>query len=121
MSFSLFSCHFIGIGANVQNVKINYGNSNIYSKKDMDSAINIIINEFKKWDGCTLYTLYYTNDARSKNNISYCNSLKENANFDECIIFESSFHTSKNDNDSFNPDENYEGWSWSLARSNNGS
>ena len=121
MIFSLFSCSFIGIGADIKNVKIDYRESNLYSKQDMDSAISIILNEFKKWDGCTLYTISYTDDAGSKNNIAYCNSLKESANFDECIIFKSSFHTSKHGNDGFNPDEDYEGWSWYLARSNNGS
>lgn len=108
-------------GADYKNVKIDFGQSELYSQQDMNAAIKVILNKFKTWNGCTLYTITYTNDERSKENVSYCNRLKHNANFTEAIVFESSFHTPKNGNNGFNPDEDYEGWSWFLAREGNGS
>ncbi len=41
---------------------IEYGTSELYSQQDMDSAIEIITNEFDSWDGCKLYSINYTDD-----------------------------------------------------------
>ena len=46
-------------GADVANVEIDYGQSAIYSKQDMDLAIDEIIQEFRTWDGCKLYSISY--------------------------------------------------------------
>lgn len=109
--------------ADVSHYETDYGHSDLYSKQDMDSAIQTIIKEFKTWEGCTLYTISYTNDTDSKHELDYCNQLKENADFDECIIFESSFHSPVDSAKagSFNPDNVYTGWKWILARSHGSS
>ena len=44
------------------NVKIDYGTSAIYTKEDMDSAIDTIKETFKSFEGCELYTLSYSSD-----------------------------------------------------------
>lgn len=115
--FIFCSCSKYG---SIDNVNIDYGKSRCYSKEDMDSAINEILNQFQKWEGCTLYTISYTSDEFSEENIDYCNKLQQETNYNECIIFESSFHTSRHGNDGFNPDDDYSGWQWILARSNGG-
>ena len=43
-------------------VTIDYGNSSIYSKEDMDSAIQMIKKEFDTWDGCELHSITYGTD-----------------------------------------------------------
>ena len=57
-------------------------------------------------------------------NIAWMNAL-EAANdnkqtFDQCIMFTSDFHSPKNGGGAWNPDEEYTGWQWWLARSNGG-
>lgn len=111
--------------ADISNYEIDYGHSSVYSQQEMDSAISEILKEFSTWDGCILYSITYTDDSRCKNEIDYCNELRDNENFDECIIFESTFHTPVNiptisPLGGLEPNEVYTGWNWILARSNKG-
>ena len=56
-------CGIIGCGENsVSEVKIDYGNSVIYSEEDMNLAINIIKDEFNTWEGCELHSITYSSD-----------------------------------------------------------
>ncbi len=107
-------------GGDVNNVSIDYGKSEIYSQQDMDSAIEVIKKEFATWDGCDLNEISYLGDDIAKDSIDYCNQLKQDAAFDECIVFESSFHSPKNGGDAWEPDEENTGFSWYLARKENG-
>ena len=84
-------------------VSIDYGDSTIYTKEDMDAAIAMIRKEFDTWDGCELHSISYgSDDACSADNIAWMNEL-EAANdaqetFSQCILF----------------------WQWWLARSEGG-
>ena len=96
------------------NVKIDYGTSAIYTKEDMDSAIDTIKETFKSFEGCELYTLSYSSDdvCRDEENIAWMNDL-ERANdnkqiFTQCIMFDSSFRSPKKG-----------GGAWSFHRKRN--
>lgn len=108
------------------NVNINYGNSSIYTKKDMDDAIEIIKKEFSSWEKCELHSISYSSDdvCTNEKNIAWMNDLEEandnDQTFTQCIMFDSSFHSPKKDAGSWNPDEEYTGWSWWMARSEGG-
>ncbi len=106
--------------ANIGSVSVDYGKSEIYSQLDMDSAIDVIEKEFSSWDGCELHSVSYMSDEFSEDNIDYCNELRADAGYDECIVFESSFHSPKNGGGAWTPDEEYAGWIWYLARKDNG-
>jgi len=106
--------------ANIGSVSVDYGKSEIYSQQDMDSAIDVIEKEFSSWKGCELHSVSYMSDEFSEDNIDYCNELRADAGYDECIVFESSFHSPKNGGGAWTPDEEYTGWSWYLARKGNG-
>ena len=107
-------------------VKIDYGNSSIYTKKDMNDAIEIIEKEFSSWEGCELHSISYSSDdvCTDEKNIAWMNDFeKANENdpdFTQCIMFDSSFHSPKKDAGAWEPDEEYTGWSWWLARSEGG-
>lgn len=109
-----------GCGKDKPTVAINYGSSQRYSTADMDSAIAVIRKEFDTWEGCTLYSISYTNDEYSEDNVDYCNELESEAGFDECIVFESDFHSPVDGGGAWNPDEDYTGWKWFLARREGG-
>ena len=104
-------------GGDVSKVQIDYGQSSIYSREDMDSAIQKIKEEFKTWKGAKLLSVSYTDDKRAEEELSYCNELKDGADFSECIVFESVFHSPKKDSGAWNPDQHYTGWQWYQARS----
>lgn len=119
--FCLVSCG----SRNTANAQIDYGNSDLYTKEDMDEAIALIMDVFNTWDGCELHTLTYVSDSQcNTESLAWMNEL-EAANdaeevFTQCILFKSSFHTPKHSDLTFNPDQEYTDWQWWLARSEGG-
>ena len=106
-------------------VTIDYGNSSIYSKEDMDSAIQMIKKEFDTWDGCELHSITYGMDEECNDeNIKWMNELEEandaKESFTQCIMFKSNFHSPKEGGGAWNADEEYTDWQWWLARSDGG-
>ena len=118
--FALCSCNFKP--GNVENANIDYGASEKYSKEDLDSAIRLVFSEFKTWSGFELYSIAYAGDeiCLDKDELEYCNSLRDGMEFVDCIIFYSSFHTPSDNGEGFNGNEDYTGWSWYLAREADG-
>ncbi len=106
-------------------IRIDYGNSTLYSKEDMDTAIAEIKKEFDLWEGCELHSIVYSSDDEcSAENIAWMNEL-EAANdaqetFTRCIMFKSDFHSPKNGGGAWNADQEYTDWQWWLARSEGG-
>ena len=52
---------FAGCGKNgdTSKVEIDYGASSVYSKEEIDSAIEIIKKQFASFEGCELHSLSY--------------------------------------------------------------
>lgn len=118
-------CALVGCSAKyVSEVKIDYGESKIYSKEDMDLAIRLIVKEFNTWEGCELHSITYCSDDEcNSENIAWMNALQEdndaNEQFTQCIMFKSDFHSPKNGGGAWISDEEYT-WQWWLARSDGG-
>lgn len=113
------------LGADTTNIKIDYGTSSIYTKAEMDAAIELIKKEFSTWDGCELHSISYsTDDECSESNIAWMNKMEKATDaeetFTQCIMFKSNFHSPLNGGSGFNPDEEYTDWQWWLARSEGG-
>ncbi len=105
-------------------VSIDYGTSAIYSKAEMDSAIDIIKKQFRSFNGCELYRLSYMSDEKcnSESNIKWMNDLRPDGSkevFTQCIAFDSSFRSPEKGGGAWEADEEYT-WSWWLARSDGG-
>lgn len=117
MVFGLVACN-----DSVTDVAIDYGKSDVYSKSDMDAAIELIEKEFATWEGCELHSISYASDeCNSGKNIEWMNSLgDENAEFTQCIEFVSDFHSPKVGGGAWNADSEYTNWQWWLARTDNG-
>ncbi len=87
--------------ADLSKVTIDYGTSSIYSKEEMDAAIDVIKKAFSAFEGCKLHSLSYKSDEEcgSADNIAWMNALRaENDNredFTQCIAFDSSFRSPK--------------------------
>lgn len=113
------------LGTDTTNIKIDYGTSSIYTKAEMDAAIELIKKEFSTWDGCELHSISYsTDDECSEFNIAWMNEMEKATDaeetFTQCIMFKSNFHSPLNGGSGFNPDEEYTDWQWWLARSEGG-
>ena len=81
--------------------------------------------EFSKWDGCELHKIAYSSDEEcNADNISWMNQLEEGNDaketFTQCIMFTSEFHSPKKGGGAWNPDQEYTGWQWWLARADGG-
>lgn len=101
-------------GGDVKDVKVKEISSNIYSKEDINSAINTIVKEFDNdWNGCTLKEIYYSGDDMSS---EYKDRADRN-NADEVIVLLSTFEVDSSGGDgSLNPNSTYEKWNWILVR-----
>ncbi len=120
--FSCTSC-LSNIPGDVSNVSIEYGQSEIYSKGDIDSAIHEVKKHFSKhFNGCHLFTIKYEGDETALNNLDYVGTLNEEAEYVNAIVFTSDFRSHKHyrEDSGFEPDELYEDWSWYLAREEGG-
>ena len=69
------------------NVTIDYGESKLYSNDDMDAAIQVIRETFDTFDGCKLYSLSYAGDETCEESLPYCQSLSEEHEITQCIVF----------------------------------
>ena len=105
----------------VNNCIVYYGESDLYTPMDIDSAVSVIKSEFVfNFDGCTLLTLEYMGDDASKENLDYCIALGDGTQFDESIVFTSSYRTPPNGDEVLPPNEIREYWEWTLARESGG-
>ena len=97
-----------------------YGNSEVDSKADIDSAVEQIHKEFDKWEGCELYSISYAGDEFSESRLEYCNELaKDGVKYSECIVFWVYFRSPISDSGPLNPNEEYN-YIWYLARTEDG-
>lgn len=108
-------------------LKVDYGNSEIFTKRDMDAALDEIDAEFVKWPGgCVLNSESYSSDAEcnTQENIKWMNELAAgkgiNESFTQCIMFKTNFHSPVNGGGAWEPDKEYTDYQWWLARSDGG-
>lgn len=105
-------------GEKVSNAKTHTVESKIYSRQDIDAAIDVIKKEFRRnWKGCTLTEIYYAGDDRSQDYQEWA----ERNNADEVLVLLSSFRVDASGGDgSLNPNSTYNNWMWILVRTNGG-
>ena len=105
-------------GGNVSNVRTHDVGSAVYSQDEIDSAIDVIKQEFKSgWKGCTLTEIYYAGDKTSAAHSEWADRYDA----DEAIVLTSSFAVDSSGGDgSLNPNSTYDGWMWILVRTAGG-
>lgn len=115
---ALIVCAAVGFGSNVRNAEVYDVPSELYTKDDIDSAIEQIKSEFALgWRGCELLEIYYAGDDVSAEYQDWA----ERYNADEVIVLLSSFETdSPAGNSGLNSDFTYKNWNWILVRTSGG-
>ena len=104
---------------NLWPASIDYGSSEIYSREDMDEAITLIKDQFYSWEGCKLYSIYYTDDSFCQREVDYVNTLADDVVYTECIVFRTRFRSPIFGGGAWNANFEYD-WSWYLARTDGG-
>lgn len=100
--------------------KINYWESEIYTVEDKQAAIDVIMEQFNKFEGCVLYEINYTSDNYCLKNLDYVNGLAdEGTTFTECIVFETQFRSPIFGGGAWNAGMMYD-WNWYLGRTDGG-
>ena len=102
----------------VSDAKTHNVESEVYSRQDIASAIDVIKKEFKSnWKGCTLTEIYYAGDDKSQNHQDWA----DRNNADEVLVLLSSFSVDTSGGDSsLNSNSTYDNWMWILVRTNGG-
>ena len=119
LAAALLLCACGGSGKDLQ---IESVDSEIYSEADINAAIRVIIKEFDSdWKGCTLTSISYAGDERTRAESEYYLGPSGFYDADELIVLTSSFDVDETGGDgSLTPNSSYDGWSWILVRSNGG-
>ena len=106
----------------VAGCEVDYGSSKLYTEPDMDSALDVILTEFRSWDGCVMQRFAFEGDeACGDEELAWLNELRE-ANmpdskaFDQAIAFTSDFHTPADAEGAWEADADYKDWTWHLGR-----
>ena len=101
---------------NILNVNIILKESEIYSKDDIDNAIDVTLKYFKEnFKGCSLLEIEYIGDE--KNNAYFDWATRNNK--EEVIVLISNFETNSYCSDTLNSNSEYKGWNWILVRNKN--
>lgn len=100
-------------------VTIGTNSSQIYSDEELQDAIHVAIDYFKKgFSGCKLLEIDYAGDDKSR---SYMKELADGDELTEIIVLTSSFEVDASGGDgSLNPNSTYKNWLWIMQRENGG-
>jgi hypothetical protein len=106
-----------GCEGNVSRVNIIDVDSEIYSKSEINDAIDIVLKHFKDYfKGCTLREIQYAGDDSYKEFEEWA----EQYDAEQAIILISSFDVDSLGWDgSLNPNTTYDDWKWILTRKDN--
>lgn len=97
---------------NVLTVKRVVGDSELYSKREIRSAMDVVTRHFAlHFQGCTLLELGYDEEKT----LLEMEHHAEDGESGDVMILTSSFYVADGDG-SLNPNSTYNGWSWELER-----
>ena len=97
----------------VKGVNITVGQSEIYSERQIRSAMDKVCGHFEKnFDDCVLTDLWYDEAVSQKE----ADKRAEQYDAEEAIILLSNFNTGSGADASLNPNDTYQKWSWILVR-----
>lgn len=99
-----------------EGVQINIASSSLYTKSEIQSAIDICVDYFNEnFEGCVLTEISYDDEFCIKEKDKWAVQYEA----DEAIVLTSTFDVDENGGDgSFNPNDKYTDWQWILTRSN---
>lgn len=111
---------WMGVAADPE-VIIDYGNSALYSKEELEEAMIQIKCKFAGFQGCELHSIRYAGDeCNNQKNLEWMNELDEGKNYVQVAQFFSDFYVVPDSNPVLDSDEEYKDYQWWLAREEGG-
>ncbi len=99
-------------------VKLQLGESSLYTQADLERAIAKIMEEFAGFEGCALHSIRYAGDEScTEENLKWMNELNPEGNYTQVAEFLMDFHSPKEQVGAWEADKEYTDWQWWLARS----
>ena len=103
----------------------SFSSSELFSDEDIASAMDKVLEEFNTWSGCELISLSYAgDDASTEEKLDWVNELDEEAGYEQVMELLMDFHSPTDEADlegtAWNPDSDYTGYEWWLARTEGG-
>ncbi len=115
---AVLSLHFSAGAQEESGAVIDFGESERYTREDLEAAVDVLLAEFDTWEGCEMHLLSYAGDEESMDELETINNM-DNSAYDESVIFDSAFRSPKEAYGSWEADEEYT-WNWILARADKG-
>ena len=101
---------------NETDVVLDYGDSRLFSREELDEAFIRIKCRFASWKGVELNSLKFAGDeCNSEENLEWLNSLEEGGSYLKAIEVLSSFRTPKEGYGTLEPDRIYNDYQWWLV------
>ena len=107
-----------GKGGNASEVQVVTGESEIFTQREIENAMEVAMNCFRKeFDGCTMTKIEYTEEKSRDAALEWAQQYGA----DEAIVLHSSFDVDASGGDgSLNPNSTYNNWQWVLTRNEGG-
>jgi hypothetical protein len=120
---ALALCGFLAACGNTKDVKVTLGDSARFTQKELQAAADYVLAQFRKgYDGCTLKRVYYDEAKSIKLAAHYIDQPQYDIYGkapDDIIVLFSDFRTDGTIS-SFEPNANYDGWTFYLIRDGKG-
>jgi len=101
---------------NETEVVLDYGDSALFSKEELDEVFTRIKCQFASWKGVELNGLKYAGDeCNSEENLAWLNSLEGGGGYTRAVEVLSSFHTPKEAYGTLEADHQYDDYQWWLV------
>jgi D-alanyl-D-alanine carboxypeptidase len=103
---------------------VDYGDSKLYDDSTIDSALNVMLDEFCTWKGCVMQRFAFAgDDACGAEEVKYVNSLRKEGTdeFEQAIVLVTDFHSpsaEQAEGTAWEPDTDYKDYAWHLGRAN---
>lgn len=107
---------------NTENMDINISGCELYSKDDLESAVEVIEDDLANDRSISsILRIEYCGDTFSQDNIDYCNTLNHGlSKYVDCAVFDVDFKTKKHVEVGLEPNETYQDFKFYLARTDGG-
>lgn len=105
-------------GGDVSRVQTIAGESEIFTQREIQDAMEVAMNHFQKeFDGCTMTKIAYSEEKSGAAALEWARQYGA----DEGIVLYSSFDVDASGGDgSLNPNSTYRNWQWVLTRNKGG-
>ena len=105
-------------GNDFSKMRIEYGESQKYTHKDIDAAAEVVKKRLNDFESTVeLHYLSYVGDDESAEHLGYC--LDYNTDFVECLVFDSEFKVLEEGDGSLAKGDTHT-YTWYLAREDGG-